>query len=160
MNVTDIDGLTGQDGVIITVTSPKPDADNDGILSEVDPEPNINSIVFSDQLTGGATVTNGTIIDKGNQSLTIRDVPDNPNKNNGVRITAAKAAELYLHGLKVPGEYTHLILAMEIVLTCGSAEVEVSKGEITAEFITPDNTKGVSELSQGNTLEFDSDGIL
>jgi hypothetical protein len=155
LTVTDIDGLTGQDGVIITVTSPMPDAENDGILFEVDPEPNTSSVVFSDQRAGGTTVTNGTIIDKGNQSLTIRDVPDNPNK--GVRITAGQGGGASPARVEACGGIYSLNSGDEIVVTCGSAEVEVSKGEITAEFSTPDKTKGVSELSQGNTLEFDSD---
>lgn len=123
LNVTDNDGLTGQDAVIITLTPPLPDADEDGILFEVDPEPNTKSVVFSDQRGGGPIMTNGTI-DRGEQSITIRDVPNDPNK--GVIITAKLGGGDKPAKIEACDEIYSFDSGDELVLTCGSAEVPVT----------------------------------
>ena len=121
----------------IQVFKPEVDTDND----------------FSDVETDG--ITSGTIIDSGDQTLTITDEP-NP---IGVRIAAAGSDGTRHALLSACGSDTEITLDAgdEIVVTCGSTDVDVISGTVETLFRLANEFIVTSTLKQGNGITFDPD---
>ena len=98
--------------------APDPDADGDGILDSVDPDPGLASNSFAD----GAG-SSGSISDRAGLEVTVEDAPD----PEGLRVTVAAGTGHVT--LQVCGAFTlHVAAGSEIVVTCGSVSVQVIEG--------------------------------
>ncbi len=128
-----------------------PDDDNDGIADLVDPLPTTFSNAFTDVGTGGTT--DGTILSRGDQVITITD-EINP---VGVRISAAPTGGPTPATIDVCGGAFQFSLTPgdEVIITCGSVIVSVVSGPIEAVLTTQDGTTGTTTLTAGNGLTFD-----
>jgi hypothetical protein len=127
------------------------DSDNDGISDNVDVQPNSTSDDFADFGLGGNT--SGTIISRGDQTLSIQD---SANATLGVRIHAdpsgiGNAAEVSVcDGSAI---YT-LSEGDDIVVTCGSATTQVVQGPVDVQFIATDGSASFASIPAGNILTF------
>ncbi len=104
-----------------------PDMDGDGIWDVVDLEPLVVSGAFSDGSLGGTTF--GEILDRAGLTVEVREEP-NP---EGVRIAASGSggpATVNVCALVT----LEVSLGDEVVVTCGSATVEVLVGPVDASF--------------------------
>lgn len=134
------------------------DNDNDGIINDIDTNPNTPSENFSDKGLGGKT--DGTIISRGDQILSIFEEP-NP---KGIRVISDSGGGINPATIRIvcPG-VTAKIYSIGIdtnqVYSCGSATIEAISGPPTGvEFFTDGATSpfaSVSNLLQGNTVTFD-----
>ena len=140
-----------------------PDTDNDGIFDEIDVEPTVFSETFSDNLIGGTTA--GTITNRGDQILTIKDSPHlYPDINNGVLIKADPSGGTTVArfvtdpgsdcNTSPPTTYT-LDAGDEVIVTCGSVIFKVISGQVDITFVAADGTPSTTTLNTGNTLTFD-----
>jgi hypothetical protein len=107
------------------------DDDGDGIYNIIDTEPTTYSNHFSDESLDPPGTTSGTILDRGDQSLVIKEEP-NP---DGVRITAAPSGGTTPASVSVCGGVAAISLTAgdEAVVTCGSATVQVFVGPVEVE---------------------------
>ena len=113
---------------------------------------------FSDIVSGGTT--SGTIIDSGDQELTITDEP-NP---TGIRIAADSSSGPKHATVGACGNNTTINLDAgdEIVVTCDSADsstnIDVINGIVEAIFTMPDGLfTAISVLGQDNGIAFEPD---
>jgi hypothetical protein len=124
-----------------------PDDDNDGITDEVDAEPLTVSAAFSDQALGGTTFG---ILERHGLTIEAREEP-NP---AGVRVTASGGGGPATVDVCAIGTLD-LTSGDDIVVTCGSATIEVVAGSVTATFgplratLPADTTATVVELAPG-----------
>ncbi len=126
-----VDHSEGADEVITIncVPPPPPDKDGDGIADDVDTQPNVFSDDFSD-LPGG--ITTGTILTRGSFDVNVTDAR-NP---AGVRVTTkgtgfSAAALIRLDCspvIEIAG------VGFDMVLSCGSAIIDVLSGPVSATF--------------------------
>ena len=107
-------------------------------------------INYSDKGFGGTT--SGTIIDSGDQELTITDEP-NP---DGVRIAADNSGGPKHAIVNVCGNNSTINLDAgdEIVVTCGSTTVDVINGTVELTFTLAEGFIATSSLKQGNNITF------
>ena len=129
------------------------DTDGDGIDDEVDTLPNTFSNDFSDVSLGGTS--SGTIVIKGDQTLTITE-ESNP---DGVRISANISGGLLSATVDACGGLSVIILTPgdNIVVTCGSATIDVTNGPIEITFISSQGIQATTTLTTGNSITFDQD---
>jgi len=122
------------------------DADDDGISDEIDTAPGSPSNDFSDGKTSG------TVTDRGDQVLTIKDAPD-PNK--GIWIAAAGGSAK----AKVSACNGKVRLSLgncnEAIVTCGSVIVEVISGTVEITLVGDDGTVGTTSVDAGNSINFE-----
>jgi len=139
-------GLAVRPGKVFCVTVQ--DADADGIEDLIDTSP-----VYSDEFNDG--MTNGTIIDRADQIVTVTDEPD----PKGVRI--AVASGFLPATVSFCGGSATLTLTDgdEVVVTCGSVEVEVITGPVDISFVADDGTTATTSLDAGNRLMFDPETL-
>lgn len=140
--------------VIGTITFELCDADADGISDDVDTQPNTFSNDFSDTGIGGTTV--GTIITRGNQTITLMDAPNpegvsietDPSGGSGssAQVTACGGSAIFT-----------LSASTDIIVTCGSITTQVVQGPVEAEFFGSDGSTASATIAEGNTLTFDPD---
>lgn len=126
------------------------DADNDGILDDIDTapvDPSNNS--FDDGTTSGTIV-------RGDQNLSVFDVPS----PDGVQIISD------LNGGPTPASITDCqgtVYTMtpgdSIIVTCGSSIIQVIQGEVEVSYIINNETIGSATLSTGDELTFDQDNL-
>jgi hypothetical protein len=132
----------------------KTDEDNDGILYEVDTMPSVCSDLFSDQPLGGRTT--GTIVDRGDQILTIADAPD----PQGVVISTdigGGGTPATITGCEGEAETVTFGAGAYGFFTCGNSfTMEVISGVFDLEFLIAGDTATVS-LGAGNSLTCDPD---
>jgi hypothetical protein len=123
-------------------------ADGDGIADLIDTSPEEYSNDFSD-----ATETNGTITDRGDQVLTVKDEPD----PYGVRITADPAGGDTPATVSACGGSSIVTLSPgdEVVVTCGSVTIEVIGGLVEITFVADDGTLATTSLVKGSSLVFE-----
>lgn len=128
------------------------DTDGDGIYNEVDTLPDTSSDDFSDVGLGGTS--SGTITTRGDQILTITEEP-NP---AGVRIAdisgglTPATVSVCVGASKIalsPGD--------KIIVTCGSATIDVIDGPVEVIFISSGGTQATATVTQGNSITFDPD---
>jgi len=128
------------------------DGDTDGITNEIDTRPTDFSNDFSDG------ITNGSIIDRGDQTLVIVDAPL---LDDGVLIYTDPAGGARIAIVKACGSNNFRILRAGTVarITCGSATIEVINGTVEAEFFADSGTVATTTLDVGNSLIFDPETI-
>lgn len=131
------------------------DTDGDGILDDVDTLPNTISDDFSDISLGGTS--SGTITTRGNQILTISEEP-NP---AGVRINADISGGLLPAVVSACGGISIITMSPgdDIVVTCGSATIDVINGPVDITFIGSGGTQATTSLTAGNSITFDQDNF-
>ena len=129
------------------------DTDSDGISNEVDTLPGTSSNDFSDSSIGGTS--SGTITTRGDQVLIITE-ETNP---AGVRITTSISGGLLPAVINTCGGISIITLnsGNEIVVTCGSATIDVINGPVDVAFIGSGGTQATTTLSAGNSITFDQD---
>ncbi|HXV46629.1 MAG TPA: hypothetical protein VD736_08150, partial [Nitrososphaera sp.] len=125
------------------------DSDNDRISDNVDIQPNTFSNDFADTGIGGNTT--GTIITRGNQTVTIFDAPNpagieiktEPGSGDAAEITACGGSALYT-----------LSAGTDIIVTCGSVTTQVVQGPAQVDFIGDDGSTASTTIETGLTLTF------
>ena len=130
-----------------------PDIDSDGIFNEIDNLPNTFSNDFNDLSLGGTS--DGSIMDRGNQVLTITE-ETNP---DGIRVKAD------ISGGVTPAtvEFCSAMSSIdfdpgdESVVTCSSVTVTTISGPLSITFFGTDDTEATTFLTQGNSITFDQD---
>ena len=127
------------------------DDDGDGIFDEIDLDPLVESNEFSDLDLGGTT--SGTIVDRGDQILTLRDGSDPV----GVLVLSDLLSGPAAAHLSVcTGASTvSLTAGDQISLTCGSVTIEVVTGIVEVEFIASDGRVAAASLEAGDQLTFE-----
>ena len=136
---------------LITMSQVDFDADDDGIIDELDLQPTLFSDDFGDTHMGGTT--EGVIVDYGGQDITITDesYPD------GVRVTASMdgddnpAIVEFCDGASA----FKLVAGDEVVVTCGSVISTAIAGPIQITFISTNDETAETTIPQGNKLKFD-----
>ncbi len=119
------------------------DFDGDGIFNDIDSQPNAPSLDFSDG------TTSGTITDPGNQALEIMDAP----APLGIKITSLGGTMPAT--ITVCGGVNMTITAGDtVIVTCGSAIVEVKNGSVDFKFHAADGTVATVILNEGEGLTF------
>jgi uncharacterized delta-60 repeat protein len=129
------------------------DSDNDGLADTIDSAPATYSSDFSD---GNTT---GTIVDRGDQILTIVDAP---NVTDGVLITAA------LNGGSTPATVSIVDGAStlslqpgdQVIVTHGSVIVRVLAGTIETTFVAYTGEVATASLTAGNELTFKPESFV
>jgi internalin A len=131
---------------------PSDDFDVDGIQNEIDTSSCFYSMDFTDEPVG---TTNGTILTRGDQVLTITDEA-NP---EGVTISAGDSGgsipaeisvcrgEAILHFAFIPGK-------VEFNVKCGSVLIDVVSGTVETTFVADDGTTATAALDEGNAVTF------
>lgn len=124
------------------------DSDGDGIVDPIDTLPDEYSNDFED-----GSSTYGSIMDRGDQSLTIIDELDPA----GVRIIADSTGGATPATVVVCGGSAMITLSAEdqIVATCSSVEIGVMSGIVEITFVASDGTQAATSLEAGNELTFD-----
>jgi VCBS repeat-containing protein len=125
--------------------------DSDGIEQDVDAEPLMFSNDFSDVSLGGTT--SGSIIDRGDQVLTIRDAP----QPYGILASTDAAGGEGKAVVTACGSHgtAQLDADEEVTFTCGSVAVKVVRGVVELEFDADDGRGAVVGLNEGNGLTFE-----
>jgi len=127
--------------------------DGDGIASDIDSLP----YTFSNHFDDGTTA--GSITDRGDQALTVTDVPGA--EELGVVISADPSGGPRPATVKLCGAPSELLLAAgdQVVVTCGSVTIKTTGGTspygIKFRFVAPDGTVAVASLPLGNAMTFD-----
>ena len=108
---------------------------------------------FSDLVFGGTT--SGTIVDSGDQNL---DITEEPNPA-GVRIAADNSGGPKSAIIGACGDHTtfNLDAGDEIIVTCGSAILDVLNGTVDITFTLVEGFTATGTLGQGNGITFDPD---
>ena len=135
---------------LCTSIPPVVDADGDGIPDILDTDPTNPSNGFNDN--GVPIPTTGTIISKGDQTLSFVDLP-NP---QGVQISATggiNPAEVSWCG----GLHARLASGSTVNLSCGSSIIQVVSGEVDVSFTDTEGNSIESTLLTDQDFEFDSD---
>ncbi len=111
---------------------------------------------FSDLVSGGTT--SGTIIDSGDQNLTITDEP-NP---DGVRIVADNSGGPKNAIVSVCGNKSIIKLDAgdEVIVTCGSTNVVVINGIVETIFTLAEGFTATCNLEQGNGITFEPETFM
>lgn len=123
------------------------DEDDDFIYNNVDLFPG----GFSNEFNDG--VTSGSVTDRGTQELTVMDVPG----TTGVEVRAdptAEATDPAEVSLCQNSATAVLDPGDAVELTCGSAIISVTDGEVDTSYESPDGFTAVSTFDEGNTLRF------
>jgi hypothetical protein len=118
------------------------DADNDGIVDDIDTLPGVFSNDFDD-----GDFTTGTIT-SGNNALTISDKPS----DDGVDIVATGNASVQLCGSIAE---TTLSAGDEISVRCGSVTINVVSGPVDVSFVSDDGSIGTATLSTDDDVTFE-----
>ena len=127
-----------------------PDDDNDGIFDEVDTLPTTFSNDFDDSGLGGTTF--GTIVDRGDQIVTITHLPS----PGGVKVVTDPAGGPTAATLSFCGiSQLSLPASIEFNYSGCSSTVEVLRGVVDITVFADDGTVATMSLSEGNTLTFD-----
>jgi hypothetical protein len=128
------------------------DTDGDGIADGVDTLPATFSNVFDDGRLGGTS--DGTILDRGDQILTITDRPTPAGVRIGVDPTGGPSPAT----VTACGGLSSFALTEgdDMALTCGSITIQVFGGTVEIEFVGDDGQLVTTSLEDGNTLTFES----
>jgi aryl-phospho-beta-D-glucosidase BglC (GH1 family) len=140
----------------ITENLNRTDYDNDGLSDEVDVNPAIYSADFNDHRS--VVPTTGTILNRGDQYLSITDDPD---PNQGVTISAAASGGATPAYVSVcSGSATYTLTAGDILsVTCGSVSTQVISGPIEVTFISKINTTATAVLQTKDKIIFYPDTL-
>ena len=132
----------------IVVARLVPDMDSDGIANDIDTDPLVATVDFSDG------TTSGTITIPGNQILAINDEPS----PDGVRITASVSGGSGVAKVRVCGSSATLTIRpnTDLVVTCGSVilAVEPESEPVTMEIVLKGKTATV-EVPPENIVTFE-----
>lgn len=123
------------------------DADSDGISDIVDSYPGAFSNTFSDG------TTDGTILDRADQVVTVTDAPE----PEGVVIAASVGTSAASVSVCDGATVLHLDDGDEIVVTCGSVISRVTKGKVEVTLIGSDGTEATTFVEEGNGFTFEPD---
>lgn len=137
------------------------DSDGDGIFDIIDTQPDTFSNDFSDLGVGGRTA--GTIIDRGDQTVTITDILEMPFIEGGVLIKAAPSGAItparisVCGGVATGGAEITIESGEAIKIFCGSLTAETISGTVEITFFAYDGTPAKVYLwGENNALSFHS----
>jgi hypothetical protein len=143
---------THQDDASVVVIADN-DFDDDGILNNVDVEPNNPSNDASDDSSPIPTTL--SIVSSGDQILTIIDDPD---PTEGLQIIADPSGGPTPAQISTCGGASSIEVSADVVitLTCGSVSIKIISGvDVIVQFIADDETLATASLSEGNDITFD-----
>jgi Ca2+-binding RTX toxin-like protein len=134
---------------VYTIDAPS-DSDEDGIANAVDTSP----AIFSDDFSDG--VTTGTIVSRGDQTLTIVDAPDTM---EGVFIAADPSGGSIPATISIDGGASTLTLQAgdQVIVTHGSVILHVVAGTVEATFVADSGQTATASLDSGNGVVFKPD---
>jgi outer membrane protein assembly factor BamB len=129
------------------------DGDSDGIDDDVD----ILPATFSNDFSDG--VTYGTIVNRGDQVLTIVDAP---NSADGVLITAGLTGGSVPAEISIAGGASTLSLQPgdQLIVTHGSVILHVLAGTVEATFVADSGEVATASLAAGNELTFEPESFV
>lgn len=145
-------GQTNSGGEDIFIMKLTQDKDLDGIFSEVDADPTTASTIFTDG------VTTGEILTKGDMTIVVKDSSD---LSLGVSIEVEEVlgvspAEIEMCDGKMNPSLDN---SDKIDVTCGSAIILVSAGDVEVEFIGDDGTVSTTSVGADNEVTFDPETL-
>ncbi len=134
-----------------------PDDDNDGIADSVDTQPLVFSDAFNDVGTQFGGSTSGTILNRGDQELSVSDAGS---PADGVSIAAGPGGGAQPAHVKVCGSTNYTLTPGDnITVTCGSSIVKVIAGPVEVEYFVDGRSVGTTTLNTGDELTFEPDQV-
>jgi hypothetical protein len=139
--------------VVFPTLQISPDIDEDGIFNEIDLQPTIFSNDFDDSPIGGTS--DGNIIDRGTQVLTITEEP-NP---DGIRVNSDISGGVIPATVEFCSTMSLIVFnpGDKAIVTCSSVTVTAISGQLSITFYGTSGTQATTVLSQGNSITFNQD---